>query len=194
MQNKKGVSLMVGYALLIVIAIALAAFVYPYLKARLPTDRAECKPDTSLSVQEIICNKDGKTITYRLYNNGFFNVTGAFVRIGEDGKQVRFQVNKGTEYLFSSENPDTPGLPPGAITPNITKYFDFSQFSANADLVIEVQPAIFANRALVPCVNKIISQPLVCTTTTSQPSNPSSTQTSPNSDFSTQNTGTLSSA
>ena len=43
--DKRGVSIMIGYVLLVVIAIGLSIAVYAYLKNYLPREKAECPQD-----------------------------------------------------------------------------------------------------------------------------------------------------
>jgi len=163
MTNKRGDNLMVSYVLLIVIAIALSAGVFSFLKLRTPSDRAECPPDISLTIEEAQCNRAGNIVTMRLYNRGLFNVSGAFIRFGEADKSVRTQINKDREYLRPENSPNSLGLPPGVSTPLLSYHVgNLAELPENEELVIEVQPAIFKNRVFVPCANKIAVQPVDC--------------------------------
>lgn len=149
---------MIGYVLLIVIAIALAAMVYPYLKARLPVDQVECPADLSVSIENVSCDKTTRSLTLNLLNNGLFNITGAYIRFAESGKSIRPQINKGKElYLIIGANPRPLG--PGEETLPLT--YTTGTLSAGT-YIVEVQPAIFKNRALVPCINKIVTQSVEC--------------------------------
>lgn len=164
--NKKGVSLMVGYALLVVIAIALAAVVYPYLKARLPIQQVQCPADLSISIEEAQCNRADWSLTVKLLNRGLFNISGAYIRFAESERTVRQQINENKElYLLGGLNPRPLG--PGEETSRLT-YSIGSQnnLPTDASFVVEVQPAIFKKGALVPCANKIITQTIPCVSTT----------------------------
>ena len=160
--NKRGVSLMVGYALLIVIAIGLAAVVYPFLKARLPEERVECPADLSISIEEASCNRADWSVTVRMLNRGLFNITGAYIRFAEADRSVRPQINVGRElFLTGSINPRPLG--PGQYTPDLSySVGDLSSLPQDGDFVVEVQPAIFRKGVLVPCSNKIITQTIPC--------------------------------
>ena len=56
MKNKRGISVIVSYVLLIVIAVGVSIGVYSYLRLQVPKDRLECNPDIALSVQKYSCN------------------------------------------------------------------------------------------------------------------------------------------
>ena len=159
-NNKKGVSLMVGYALLIVIAIALAAIVYPYLKSiGVPIEKVECNPDISLSIENISCNRAGRSLSFNLLNRGLFNVTGVYIRFAEAERSIRPQINTGKElYLTGLVNPAPLG--PGQETP--TRTYPTGNLPSGKSFVLEVQPAIFKKSVLVPCSNKIITQSVEC--------------------------------
>jgi hypothetical protein len=158
MQNKKGVSLMISYALLIVITIALGALVYAYLKFYLPSDKTECPEDMSLRALNIVCISDGQhaTLSMDLYNAGLFNVSGVYLRFGASERTVRLQIpeNKGQE-LF-----DYPLAPGSAYTK--TYVLNSLLEPSVSNYILEIQPAIFAEKSTIPCTNAIITQPVTC--------------------------------
>jgi FlaG/FlaF family flagellin (archaellin) len=79
-KNKKALSEMVSYVLLIVIAIGLAAGVYAWLRGYLPSSnpRETCSEDASLSIEKYTCSEEQITLTIK--NNGLFNINGFFIR------------------------------------------------------------------------------------------------------------------
>jgi len=83
-QNKKAVSEMISYVLLIVIALALAAGVYGWLKYYVPAQSEEkCSEEIALSINDYQCGNDpvhGKIINFTIQNKGLFNVRGFFIR------------------------------------------------------------------------------------------------------------------
>ncbi|MCA9485629.1 MAG: hypothetical protein KC506_02180 [Nanoarchaeota archaeon] len=151
---------MVSYVLLIVIAIALSAVVYSFLKLRIPQELVQCPDSTSLIITETQCDFNQEVLTVTLQNKGLFNIDGAFVRFSQEGRSVRQQINGGTE-LFSSDGISTTPLKPGKTD---TRTYDISPIyeSSNTNYVLEVQPAIFEEGKLSPCEGKIVSQPVLC--------------------------------
>jgi hypothetical protein len=81
-KNKKALSEIVSYVLLIVIALGLAAGVYVWLRNYLPSqnEKEKCSDDVSLELSEYACNSTTKTLTLNIKNSGFFNVSGFFIR------------------------------------------------------------------------------------------------------------------
>jgi hypothetical protein len=151
--DKRAVSLMVSYAILIVIAIALSILVYPRLKLLLPSERVECSDGIALGIEEVVCDLTENKLTLTLSNRGLFNVTAAFVRLDLSGNEVKKQINTGEEYFPLSF---TAGTPP------TTYIYDLSTLNPVAgEHIVEVQPAIQSERTLVPC-KTIATQPVTC--------------------------------
>ncbi|MBU0760826.1 MAG: hypothetical protein KJ858_03990 [Nanoarchaeota archaeon] len=97
MKNKKAISLMVSYALLVVIAVAMGAIIYPFLKSYIFSEKAECQQDISLTINRVWCNSTTTRITVELFNSGLFNIDGAFVRFSNESRVVRPQLNPRNE-------------------------------------------------------------------------------------------------
>jgi len=155
MKNKKAISLMVSYTLLIVIAIALSVIVYGYLKIYLPGQQRECPANINLALEDVVCSNSNLDIT--ISNRGLFNVSGAFVRVGDKDRTVRTQVNPGDEF-FPPISPNSPliNLPDFTIPPNT--------LTPGEEHVIEIQPVVLVDQQfLVPCKNAVVTYPLTCT-------------------------------
>ena len=78
-ENKKGVSIMVSYILLVVFLIIISGIVYQWLKTYVPRQSLECPDGTSLFIKEAVFNPVGSQLTVTLKNNGRFNLTGYFI-------------------------------------------------------------------------------------------------------------------
>lgn len=87
-QNKKAVSEMISYVLLIVIAMSLSVGVYSWLKFYVPStqDSEVCGQDYALSINDYSC-KD-KTISIKIENKGMFNITGFIIRVNDSAKNL----------------------------------------------------------------------------------------------------------
>jgi len=77
LQDKKGVSIMVGYILLIVGALVMGGLVYQGLKTYVPTEIIDCPEGVSIFIKEKVY--DGNNLKITLVNNGFFNINGYFI-------------------------------------------------------------------------------------------------------------------
>lgn len=82
-KNKKAMSLMVEYVLLIVFSVVLALIVYGVLKTYVPKDKLECPEGTSLLIENYNYDCGNQRLTLTLRNDGRFNVTGYFVYISD---------------------------------------------------------------------------------------------------------------
>ena len=151
MQNKKGVSLMVAYVLLIVIAVGLSVAAYNYLKLYIPSERPDCQADVSLSIEVVTCQ--GGNLKVALTNRGLFNADGAFIRLGKPGRTVRQLLNNDNTIFIQP-------LSPGETSDLFL--FRPSETIPGGNFILEVQPAVLSDRILTPCAS-IISQDIVCT-------------------------------
>ena len=85
-NNKKAVSLMISYVLLITIAIIMSIIVFAYLKTIANVEPViDCKEGTSIVVEDYSCEEGKITLTIR--NNGIFNVDGFIATFG--GKELQ---------------------------------------------------------------------------------------------------------
>ena len=85
-RNKKGVSIIVGYVLLIVFAVIMGGIVYSGLRTYVPTETLECPDGVSLFVQDSnYCNNQ---LNLTIRNNGRFNVAGYYIFAANPGQEV----------------------------------------------------------------------------------------------------------
>jgi len=84
-NNKKGVSIIIGYVLLIAFAVIMGAVVYSGLRTYVPTETVECPDGVSLFVQD--SNYCGNQLNLTIRNNGRFNVAGYYVLASNSSEQ-----------------------------------------------------------------------------------------------------------
>jgi hypothetical protein len=92
MKNKKGISELVSYVLLIVLAIAIAGGVYIWLTSiAKPSKAVEC-PDVNLRLESYECTQKSADnpgeLTLVLKNNGKFDITGFRIMIRDDPDKI----------------------------------------------------------------------------------------------------------
>ncbi len=157
-KNKKAISLMLGYVLLIAIALILSAGIYTWLKVYIPKDNEVCSPDISLSLQSYECdlNSDPKTIKIELRNSGLFSVDGIFVRGAENEEDLPIllfdRTSRGLEGgRWDFENK----LKPNEIKKLTLKYPD----GAASLKKIQIQAFVYGKKGILLCEN-ILNQPL----------------------------------
>ena len=78
---------MIGYVLLIIIAIGLSVAVFSFLKLYVPPSTPECPDDVKLTIDAYTCTDIGSgefDVSITLTNRGLFKVYGVYIRMGED--------------------------------------------------------------------------------------------------------------
>ena len=78
--NKKGVSVVIGYILLISFAVVISTIVYQWLKSYVPSESLECPEGVSIFIKEYTYDCSGNTLSITLKNNGRFDLTGYYIR------------------------------------------------------------------------------------------------------------------
>ena len=162
LQHKKGVSEIISYTLLIIIAITASILVYNFLKLSTPKDRPVCAEDVSLVVESVNCvhNAEVNNLTLVFQNKGKFTIDSAFIRLGIPGRT--------TKELITQEDESDLYFPGGGLLPNSEsiRSFSINKVSINepGDYVLEIQPAIFDDKLgkLAVCTNAIITQNIEC--------------------------------
>jgi len=168
MQNKKGVSLMISYVLLVTVAIIMSIIVFSYLQYIANVEPViDCKAGTSLIVEDYIC-EEGK-ISLIIRNNGRFNVKGFIPTFG--GNRLREPADKFVTLDTARITPsgdyefEEPLAPGDFIKTN----FSSNVKRADAEIVpasfeflrnLKIQPYIYDEEAAlnVPCSAGIIRQ------------------------------------
>ena len=87
-RNKKAVSDMVSYVLLIVIALAIAGGVYSWLRFYVPSqvDSQKCSEDVALAITDYNCSN--RIIELTVENKGYFSSDGFFIRASNDSTKL----------------------------------------------------------------------------------------------------------
>ncbi len=144
---KRGVSPIIGYVLLIVLALGLAGGVYSYLTRYTPSTNEQCPEDVRLAIQEVRCANQEVNLT--LTNRGLFTADGAYIRIGEPGRAAKtslVSIPQSEQYFSTYSNYDplyATGLKPG----DGIRYHESYTYATTGGPVareIEVQPLILA--------------------------------------------------
>jgi len=89
--NKKGISIMIGYILLIALSVVMSLIVYQWIKTYVPKDTAKCADGVSVFIKdaEYTCTEEGKSESLKLTlkNNGKFDVAGYFIHVTDKPEQ-----------------------------------------------------------------------------------------------------------
>lgn len=156
LNNKKGVSLVISYVLLITIAVSLSILVYNWLRFYIePGEVKECKQGISVVIQDYECLvADGGSLNLTLKNKGLFNIDGFVLKVNDrkdadigvytlnaTGAEINTSLIYNKKYLFNEVKGNTSDLV--AIT------------------LIEVQPFIYERGEQIFC-EKVSSQSIEC--------------------------------
>ena len=150
-NNKKGISEMVSYVLLVVIALGLSVSVYYFLVLYIPKPPLECKPDISVSIEQINCYP-GSVFNVTLKNRGLFTIDTLQIIVREPGREIKAQIDA---YLPLGSK----GLIPGE---SYTEIMNPSSLTVQT-YSMEVKPWARNDKGeKVLCTNAIIVQDFVC--------------------------------
>lgn len=177
-RDKKGLSLVIGYILLIAISVVMSIVVYRWLRTYVPTESLECDEGTSIFISEINYDCAGNNLYITVKNNGKFSVNGYFIHASnKEGEEIATidlssKVKVGgkiygytNSIAFSDiiENYLTPNEPHNALT---TK-FDISDYTDSL-VKIEIIPTrvqeVDNKKRLVSCGKSKIEEEINCAT------------------------------
>jgi len=102
--KKKGVSVMVGYVLLIVFVIIIGALVYQWLKTYVPGQAMECPDGVSLFIKDADFNSSNFQLIITLRNNGRFSLAGYFIHATNSSDQELPTIDL-SGYLNETKSP-----------------------------------------------------------------------------------------
>ncbi len=158
-RNKRGVSIILSYVLLITLGVALSTLVFIWLRDYVtPDDAGKCPEDVSLIIESVVCNSDKGKFKINLTNKGLFNINGNVIRVNDrEGKlgiyelkdEVSAVFNGGGDWRNFSEV-----LNPGK---KVELIYDFSSIKNSKGnklskiKVVDVQPFIIEENKVVYC-------------------------------------------
>lgn len=150
-MNKKALSEIVGYVLLIVLAISLSIGVYAWLKGYIWKPQEKCPDGTSLIIENYNCSNG--IISLKLRNQGSFNIDGFIIKVGnKTGSKPIYPLSifgqKEKGYVFFDKS----------LKPAENKEFsaDYSNFGKLREMMIE--PIRTQEGKIILCENAVISQ------------------------------------
>ena len=76
--HKKGVSVMIGYVLLVSLAVFMGGILYVWMKSYIPNNPLECPEGTSIIIKSYQCTPGSLNLT--LGNNGRFDIAGYHIK------------------------------------------------------------------------------------------------------------------
>lgn len=87
-RGKLGVSIMIGYILLISLAVIMGGVIYAWMKSYVPQDKLECPEGTSISIKSYEYNcSTPEILNITIKNNGRFDIAGYFIHASDRAGQ-----------------------------------------------------------------------------------------------------------
>jgi hypothetical protein len=101
MQNKRGISIVIGYVLIIVISIVMSALVYQWLKTYVPKDAAACPDGTSMFIKQTTYDCTTGILTVTVKNNGRFGLDGYFIHASNRSDEKLSTIDISNNFMGS---------------------------------------------------------------------------------------------
>jgi len=143
---------MVGYALLIVIAVSLSVIVYAFLIRYVWRPPETCDEGVSLIVEDYNCDTTANLLNLTVKNQGRYSLDGFMIH-GSNKTVKWFAMNQATEselneeVLFEGDR----------LNASMSRNFLFDYTEHNSINRIEIKP-LQAGKKLIVCENAIINQ------------------------------------
>jgi hypothetical protein len=106
--NKKGVSEVLGYILLVSFAVLMSFIVYQGLKTYVPTDKVECPEGVSIFAKDTSCSLNvygTYDLNLTIKNNGRYNIAGYFIHASSDSNQTVATMPLSSNFGQASSSP-----------------------------------------------------------------------------------------
>jgi len=87
-KSKKGVSVIVGYVILISFAIVIGIIVYQWMKTYIPEEDITCPDGVSVFIENYDYNLNSNMLTLNIKNNGKFDIGGYFIYATDDPDEL----------------------------------------------------------------------------------------------------------
>jgi len=166
-KQKKGISVIVGYVLLITISLSLSFLVYEWMKRQTPKSTTECPETLSMIFQDYSCDTTNNVLNLTLKNNGLYDIQGAIIKVSNStlppiypleligsspsGKVKNISGNN-IEYIFTSSL---------SASSNEQVIISFSYSKYNEIKKISIIPLYDNGKEKLICSNQEIQQILI---------------------------------
>jgi len=104
-RDKKGISIIIGYVLLVTFAIVIGVIVFQWMKTYVPQDQLSCPDGVSIFIDNYNCSSDILAITFK--NNGNFDIGGYFIYATNSPEEelATIDISKNNTQASSRLNP-----------------------------------------------------------------------------------------
>lgn len=173
MFNKKGVSIIVGYILLVAISIVMSVLVYQWIKTYVPTDSVECDEGTSIFIRTINYDCTNSILNLTLKNNGKFSINGFYIRVSNSSGESLPTIDISSKLLsggiISANSVIFSDIVENALTPNEPTNLKLTSFNVSGVgqlYKVEIVPVrlqiIEDKKRSVSCSDASVTEVLTC--------------------------------
>lgn len=148
-SNKRAVSTIIAYVLLIGLAVSMSVLVHNWLKLHVAEDKSQTCPDAvSLSIEKVFCSADEDELNLTLKNRGNFIIEDVLVKVSNNSEvgtnelKLNYAVNLG-------------------IGESVTVPYSLVDLIYDSPTYVSVQPVIFEDGEMVYC-SQTIGQEINC--------------------------------
>lgn len=148
-SDKKGVSTIIAYVLLIGFAVTMSILVYNWLRLYASEDQSQTCPDSvALSIESYSCSFSEKLLNLTIKNRGRFNIHEIVVKVSNDSS-----LRVGMDRIFPIQDGGyTTEL---NVNENINISYNISGLNYLSPKYVEIQPVIFNEGKIVYCAETI---------------------------------------
>jgi len=100
-DDKRAISPILGYVLLVTLGLIMSGIAYNYLKTYVPQEAVGCPDGVSLFMKDYSCSGGQLNITMK--NNGKFNMAGYFIHASNNSAQKVATINLAKDFINSSD-------------------------------------------------------------------------------------------
>jgi flagellin-like protein len=151
LKQKKALSEIVSYVLLIVIAVSLSVAVYAWLKVYIPKNTVECEDGVSLIIKDYSCDTTSNKLTITFQNKGLYDIDGVYIKIANTSQGNTIYL---PEPQLNPFGPSKPGFFYFGVSGLVTgmsanQTFNYTRFSAVRK--VQIQSFVLRNNEIVLC-------------------------------------------
>ena len=179
-NNKRGVSEIIGYILMIAIVVVISIFVYGWLKTYVPQESLTCPDGISVSLPAVVYNCTSNGLNFSLSNEGTFSIAGYFIHATNDSTQQIASLDlsryyrgppgnpTGTSIMFSYYNVLDPGKAKDANynSYNLSSLYRSPGIAAGTLKALEIIPIRYVDyngkSRTTSCSSAKVTIPLTC--------------------------------
>jgi len=168
-KNRKGISVMIGYILLIAIGIGISVLVFQWLKTYIPTEPLECPDGVSVFVEDYTYDCAIDQLSLTLKNNGRFSIAGYFIRATNSSEQGIATIDLSEYTLSGGGGAVIFNASVNSLTPNdkINNVFDLISTPINQIRSVEIIPITYRTfnneYRIISCGESKIKEEISCT-------------------------------